>query len=50
MLNGNGTYTFYNRKSGLVMDGPGASTSSGTQMIQWSASGGANQQWNVINK
>src|SRR5439155_4575413 len=35
MLNSDGTYTFINRHSGLVLDDPGSSTSTSTQMDQW---------------
>ncbi len=41
----NGIYTLTNQFSNLVMDDPGMSVSSGTQMIQWSANGGDNQKW-----
>jgi hypothetical protein len=41
----NGTYTMTNLTSNLVMDDPGSSTTSGTQMDQNTSSGGTNQQW-----
>ncbi|RAG86668.1 lectin [Streptacidiphilus pinicola] len=34
-----------NRRSGLVLDASGASTADGGGLIQWSWSGGPNQQW-----
>ncbi|HUB67734.1 MAG TPA: RICIN domain-containing protein, partial [Candidatus Methylacidiphilales bacterium] len=46
--NSNGTYTFYNLNSGLVLDDPGSSPSSNTQMDQATATGGTNQEWNII--
>jgi len=47
--NGNGTYTFYNLNSGMVLDDPGSSTTQGTQFDQQPATGGAGQQFNLIN-
>ena len=41
----NGTYTLTNVYDGLRLDDPGASKAPGTQMIQWTADGGANQRW-----
>jgi hypothetical protein len=41
----NGAYVLTNQYSKLVMDDPGLSVVSGTQMIQWSANGGDNQKW-----
>jgi hypothetical protein len=38
-------WTLLNANSGLVLDVPGGSTSQGTQLDQWAANGGANQQW-----
>ena len=40
-------YVVTNRRSGKVLDVPGASTAPGTQLIQWSANGGANQHWRL---
>jgi hypothetical protein len=37
-----------NRKSGLALDISGGSTSNGGKAIQWSYSGGANQQWQEV--
>jgi hypothetical protein len=50
VLNSNGSYTFYNLHSGLVLEDPGSSGSKNTQMDQATANGGANQQWNVISQ
>jgi Ricin-type beta-trefoil lectin domain-like/Hypothetical glycosyl hydrolase family 15 len=41
----NGTYTITNQSSGLVLDDPAFSTSSGQQMIQWRSTGGSDQRW-----
>lgn len=40
-----GTYTIDSVGSGKVIDVPGSSTTLGTQLIQWSRHGAANQQW-----
>lgn len=40
-----GDYTMRNSASGLVLDDPGLSKSSGTAMYQWTSNGGVNQQW-----
>ena len=50
MLNSDGSYTFYNLHSGLVLEDPGSSTSTSTQMDQWTANGGANQKWKLIKQ
>src|SRR5258708_15489178 len=39
-----GTYTFTNRNSNLVMDDTGNSTTAGTRMEQWTANGGTHQK------
>jgi hypothetical protein len=39
------TYVLVNANSGSVLDDPGASTSNGTDLDQWQADGGTNQQW-----
>ena len=39
------TYSVINKGSGKAMDVPGASTTPGTTLIQWSSSGAANQRW-----
>jgi hypothetical protein len=44
-----GTYTFTNRNSGLVMDDTGKSTTAGTRMEQWTSNGGTNQKWQLTN-
>jgi len=48
--NSDGSYTFVNRHSGLVLEDPGSSTSTSTQMDQWTANGGANQKWKLIKQ
>jgi hypothetical protein len=40
-----GVYLITNRSSGLVLDNPNFSTTSGQQMIQWSLNNGSNQKW-----
>ena len=49
-LNIDGTYTFANQHSGLVLEDPGSSTSTSTQMDQWGSTGGSNQKWNLIKQ
>jgi hypothetical protein len=44
-----GTYTFTNRNSNLVIDNPGFSSVSGTKIEQWSSNGGTNQKWKLTN-
>lgn len=46
--NSDNSYTFYNRKSGKVLEDPGASTATSTQMDQRANSGGANQHWRLV--
>lgn len=41
----NGTYTLTNVLSTLLLDDPGFSAKSGTQLIQWQSNGGNNQKW-----
>jgi hypothetical protein len=48
--NSDGSYTFVNRHSGLVLEDPASSTSTSTQMDQWGANGGANQKWKLIKQ
>ena len=48
IANGDGSFTFYNLNSGMVLEDPGSSTSTSTQMDQWTANGGANQKWVLI--
>jgi hypothetical protein len=50
VLNSDGSYTFYNLHSGLVLEDPGNSTSTSTQMDQWTANGGSNQKWKLIQQ
>lgn len=40
-----GDYTLTNNNSGLVLDDPGSSTSSGMQIVQENANGGMDQEW-----
>jgi hypothetical protein len=46
--NGDGTYQVANRSTGLVADVTGASTSDGAAVVQWAATGGANQAWSLV--
>lgn len=41
----NGEYTITSQMSTLLLDDPGFSPTSGTQIIQWTPNGGANQTW-----
>ncbi len=41
----NGEYTITGQMSTLVLDDPGFNPSPGTQIIQWTTNGGANQKW-----
>ena len=45
---GDGYYTIVSHDSGLVADVYGASTSDGAQVVQWTANGGTNQQWQFV--
>ena len=46
----NGTYTLTNRyATALLVDDPGYSTASGTQMILYPSNGGTNQKWQLTN-
>ena len=45
---GDGYYTIVSRNSGLAADVYGASTSDGAQVVQWTANGGTNQQWQFV--
>ncbi len=42
-----GTYKLLSRYSGKALDAYGAGTANGTQIIQWTYGGGANQQWTI---
>lgn len=44
----NATYSLVNRNSGLTTDVAGLSTSDGGKILQWSDTGGANQQWRLV--
>ena len=46
---GNGLYNFINRLSGLYLDVAGASTAPGTSLNQQPSTGGANQQFNLVD-
>ena len=46
---GNGLYNFVNRLSGLYLDVTGASTTPGTQLDQQTSTGGASQQFKLID-
>jgi Ricin-type beta-trefoil lectin domain-like len=45
----NGTYVIANNHSELVLDDTGWSTQQGTNMDQWSPTGGNNQKWTLTN-
>ena len=46
----NGTYTLTNRyATALLVDDPGNSTATGTQLILWTSNGGSNQKWQLTN-
>jgi beta-glucanase (GH16 family) len=49
---GGGTtdYRIANRNSRLLMEVSGGSTADGAQVIQWPATGGANQDWRFVDK
>jgi spore coat protein A, manganese oxidase len=42
-----GTYTLQSVNSGQLLDVSGGGLANGTQVIQWPANGGANQQWTL---
>jgi endo-1,4-beta-xylanase len=48
--NSDGSYTFVNLHSGKVLEDPGSSTSTSTQMDQWDANSGSNQKWNLLKQ
>ena len=48
--NSDGSYTFFNLKSGLVLSDPGSSTNTSTQMDQETSTGGNNQKWNLLKQ
>jgi hypothetical protein len=43
----NGTFKIVNRNSGKALDAIGNATANGTQIIQWTYSGGNNQRWTL---
>jgi hypothetical protein len=45
----NGTYKLIARHSGKAMDATGNGTTNGTQIIQWTYGGGANQKWTLTS-
>ena len=45
----NGTYKLINRNSGKALDANGASTTNGTQIIQWTYTAGSNQKWTLTS-
>jgi hypothetical protein len=45
----NAWYVLVNRNSGKVLDVTGRSTANGAQIIQWSRSDAANQQWQFVD-
>jgi hypothetical protein len=45
---GGGYYRFINRDSGKAIEVPGASTSDGANVVQYSDWNGANQQWQLV--
>jgi glycosyl hydrolase family 76/ricin-type beta-trefoil lectin protein len=48
VVNGDGTYTFYNLSSILALDDPGASQAAGTQFGQWFGNGTPGQEFQLI--
>jgi autotransporter-associated beta strand protein/parallel beta-helix repeat protein len=46
---GDGLYSFVNRLSGLDLDVPNAVTTAGTQLDQQPSTGGANQEFNLVD-
>lgn len=42
-------YHISNKNSGLLLDVSGASKTAGTQVIQWTNNGGANQDWTLVS-
>jgi len=45
----NGTYRIVAKHSGKVLDVASGSTANGAKIIQWTSTGGTNQQWKVTN-
>ena len=48
--NSDGSFTFVNLHSGLVLGDPAGSTSTSTQMDQETSNGGSNQKWKLIKQ
>jgi hypothetical protein len=46
----NGTYKIISRHSGKAMDAAGWGTANGTQIHQWTYSGGNNQRWTLTDR
>ncbi len=44
-----GNYEIVNANSGMLLDVPGASTSNGANMDQWTGNNGSNQQWTLTS-
>lgn len=47
---GNGTFKVLDRNSGKALDALGNGTADGTQIEQWTYSGGNNQRWTLLNR
>jgi mannan endo-1,4-beta-mannosidase len=47
---GNGTFKILSRNSGKALDAYGNGTADGTQIIQWTYSGGNNQRWTLQDR
>ncbi len=48
-VSGGTYYKLVNRNSGKVLDVTGASTANGANIIQWTDSGTANEQWSIVS-
>jgi hypothetical protein len=48
--NADGSWSFYNRNSGLALDDPAGSTSANTQYEQWVPNDGPNQKFTVVSR
>jgi hypothetical protein len=47
---GNGTFKIVSRSSGKAVDAYNNGTADGTQIIQWTYSGGNNERWTLLNQ
>jgi hypothetical protein len=47
-FNSDGTFSFYNRNSEMVLDDTGASSSPGIQYDQWLSNYNPNQEFNLV--